>query len=64
VQDPEFLTVDEVAEWFRISRWSITRLIESGELEAVRVGKRIRVVVSSCNDYLQKHTVQPVTTKE
>ena len=64
MQDPKFLTVEEVGELLRVSRWSISRYIDAGELTAIKVGGQLRIPVSSYLDYLQTHTVQPVTTKE
>lgn len=38
-----FLTVVECAKWYRISPATVRRLIESGRLPAVRVGRSIRI---------------------
>ncbi len=40
---PRFLTVAEVAEAARVSRMTVYRMVHSGELPAVRVGKSFRV---------------------
>lgn len=42
-QAPKFLTVAEVAELARVSRMTVYRMVHSGELPAVRVGKSYRV---------------------
>ena len=39
----EFYTVDETARLLRVSPITIRRYIASGELEAVRVGRSVRV---------------------
>ncbi len=40
---PRFLTVAEVAEMTRVSRMTVYRMVHSGELPAVRVGRSFRV---------------------
>ncbi len=40
---PRFLTVAEVAEAARVSRMTVYRMVHSGELPAVRVGRSFRV---------------------
>ena len=49
MQDPKFLTVEEVGELLRVSRWSISRYIDAGELTAIKVGGQLRIPVSSCS---------------
>ncbi|HLS02384.1 MAG TPA: helix-turn-helix domain-containing protein [Beutenbergiaceae bacterium] len=40
---PRFLTVAEVAEMVRVSKMTVYRMVHSGELPAIRVGKSFRV---------------------
>lgn len=40
---PRFLTVAEVAEIARVSKMTVYRMVHSGELPAIRVGKSFRV---------------------
>ena len=47
-----FLTVAEVAEIMRVSKMTVYRLVHSGELPAVRVGRSFRVHEQAVNDYL------------
>lgn len=47
-----FLTVAEVAEVMRVSRMTVYRLVHSGELPAVRVGRSFRVPERAVHDYL------------
>lgn len=47
-----FLTVAEVAEIMRVSKMTVYRLVHSGELPAVRVGRSFRVHEKAVNDYL------------
>ena len=49
---PAFLTVAEVAEAMRVSRMTVYRLVHSGELPAVRVGKSYRVPAQALTQYL------------
>lgn len=46
------LTVAEVAETLRLSRMTVYRLVHSGELPAVRVGRSFRVPQSAVDDLL------------
>ena len=61
----EFLTVDEFAASMKVSRWTVGRLIKSGELKAVKGEGRngsVRIPVTSHADYIERHTVN--TTEE
>lgn len=40
---PRFMTVSEVAELMRVSKMTVYRLIHSGDMPAIRVGKSFRV---------------------
>lgn len=53
-QSPRFLTVAEVAELMRLSKMTVYRLIHSGEMPAVRVGRSFRVPRSEVDKYLRK----------
>ena len=48
-----FLTVAEVAQLMRVSRMTVYRLVHSGELPAVRVGRSFRVPERTVHDYLR-----------
>ncbi|WP_019809390.1 MULTISPECIES: helix-turn-helix domain-containing protein [Saccharomonospora] len=48
----QFLTVAEVASLMRVSKMTVYRLVHSGELPAVRVGKSFRVPEQAVHDYL------------
>jgi excisionase family DNA binding protein len=48
-----FLTVAEVAALMRVSRMTVYRLVHSGELPAVRVGRSFRVPERAVHDYLR-----------
>jgi excisionase family DNA binding protein len=52
-----FLTVQEVAELMRVSTMTVYRLIKSGDLPAVRVGRSFRVRDVDVDAYLgQRYT--------
>jgi excisionase family DNA binding protein len=48
-----FLTVAEVAAIMRVSKMTVYRLVHSGELPAVRVGRSFRVPEQAVHDYLK-----------
>ena len=48
-----FLTVAEVAEMMRVSSMTVYRMVHSGELPAVRVGRSFRVPEKAVQDYLK-----------
>ncbi|MBB5806352.1 excisionase family DNA binding protein [Saccharothrix ecbatanensis] len=48
-----FLTVAEVALMMRVSKMTVYRLVHSGELTAVRVGKSFRVPEKAVHEYLR-----------
>ena len=58
------LTVQEVADAMRVSRMTVYRLIKSGELPAIRVGRHFRIRAADLDGYLDMQTVggdtQPV----
>ncbi|GLZ30718.1 excisionase [Lentzea sp. NBRC 105346] len=49
----QFLTVAEVASKMRVSKMTVYRLVHSGELPAVRVGKSFRVPEKEVYAYLE-----------
>lgn len=55
---PTFLTVAEVAEQMRVSKMTVYRLVHSGELEAVRVGRSFRVPEHAVEEFLGKSFFQ------
>jgi excisionase family DNA binding protein len=54
ISDVKFLTVAEVAATMRVSKMTVYRLVHSGELPAVRVGRSFRVTEHDVNEYLRK----------
>jgi excisionase family DNA binding protein len=55
----KFYNVKEVAEIMSTSKMTIYRLINEGELPAVRVGRSIRVSEQAVREYLQDAAVVP-----
>jgi excisionase family DNA binding protein len=50
----KFLTVAEVATLMRVSKMTVYRLVHSGELTAVRVGRSFRVPEHAVHQYLRE----------
>ncbi len=53
----QFLTVAEVAAVMRVSKMTVYRLVHSGHLPAVRVGRSFRVPEQAVHDYLRESYV-------
>ncbi len=51
-QRVRYLTVAEVAETMRLSRMTVYRLVQRGDLPAVRVGRSYRVPADALDAYL------------
>lgn len=56
--ESRFLTVQEVADLMRVSSMTVYRLIKSGDLRAVRVGRSFRVRETDVDAYLESHYTQ------
>jgi len=54
----QLLTVSEVAATMRVSNMTVYRLIKSGQLPALRVGKNYRIRESDLNQYLNEGSVR------
>ncbi|MBW1602630.1 helix-turn-helix domain-containing protein [Streptomyces sp. JJ66] len=57
LSEVNFLTVAEVAAVMRVSKMTVYRLVHSGHLPAVRVGRSFRVPENAVHDYLQQSYV-------
>jgi len=53
LSDVRFLTVAEVAELMRVSAMTVYRLVQSGELPAVRFGRSYRIPEAAVVDLVQ-----------
>lgn len=49
---PEYLTVKEICEAMKLSKHTVYRKIESGELEAKRFGRSVRITRESFDRYI------------
>jgi len=58
ISEVKFLTIAEVASVMRVSKMTVYRLVHSGELPAVRVGRSFRVPEDDVNEYLRKSYFQ------
>jgi len=54
MSESRFLTIAEVAAQMRVSKMTVYRLVHSGELPAVRVGRSFRVTEDDVDEYLRK----------
>ena len=54
MSEVKFLTIAEVAAKMRVSKMTVYRLVHSGELPALRVGRSFRVTEDDVNEYLRK----------
>src|SRR4029079_17452144 len=59
LSDVRFLTVAEVASIMRVSKMTVYRLVHSGELEAIRVGRSFRGPEAAGNQCLRAACVGP-----
>jgi excisionase family DNA binding protein len=50
----KLLTVNEVANILRVSNMTVYRLVKSGQIPAIRVGKNYRIKESDVNKYLSR----------
>lgn len=54
LSEVHFLTVAEVATLMRTSKMTVYRLVHSGELPAIRVGRSFRVPEQAVHDYMRE----------
>jgi excisionase family DNA binding protein len=56
--DTEYMTVEEVAKLFRVSRMTIYRMIHRGDLRAVQIGRRtFRIDAAIVHGYLASYHI-------
>lgn len=53
LSEVKFLTVAEVATLMRVSKMTVYRLVHSGELPAVQIGRSFRVPEQAVHEYLR-----------
>lgn len=49
----ELLTVKEVAAFLKVSRTQVRRMIESGDLKAIKVGREYRISLESLAEFTE-----------
>lgn len=60
----ELLTVEEVAEYLRIDRSTLYRLLHRGEIPCLRVGSNYRVARGTLAQWLKEQEVRPTQEHE
>ena len=51
----KFMTMDEVAETLSVSRITIHRLINKGEIQSLKVGRAVRIPEESLKEYVDRN---------
>ncbi|WP_328760660.1 helix-turn-helix domain-containing protein [Streptomyces sp. NBC_00271] len=59
-----FLTVAEVAAVMRVSRMTVYRLVHSGHLPAIRVGRSFRVPEQAVHEYLRENFTESIESTD
>lgn len=49
----ELLTVKEAAQWLKTSRVQVRKMIQNGELIAVKVGREYRIPIASVREFMK-----------
>lgn len=50
---PEILTLEQVADFFQVSRTTVLKLIQRGDIPAIREGKNYKVLRADIFTYLE-----------
>lgn len=56
---PEISNANEVAKYLRVSKRTLLREVETGKLEAFRVGKSLRFYREAVKKYIKDQKVNP-----
>lgn len=59
MSEQPYLTVEEVAELMRVSKMTVYRLLHSGELPGIRVGRSFRVPREALDTFLRSSATVP-----
>ena len=54
--NPRLISVAEAAVYFSVSHWTIRDLIASGELPAVRIGRRLLLKKEDVDQFIEART--------
>jgi excisionase family DNA binding protein len=60
----ELMTVDEVAEYLKVTTKTIYRMLKSGGIPSTRVGHLHRFIKSDINDWLRKGGSKGLTSEK
>jgi excisionase family DNA binding protein len=52
--DLTLFTIDEAAARLRVSRWSVYKLIRSGQLRTIKIGRRRLVPIDAMTECLER----------
>ncbi|MFC1879105.1 helix-turn-helix domain-containing protein [Chloroflexota bacterium] len=55
----EVLTVAEVAEYLKLSKSKVYRMIQIGQMPHIRIGKNVRLTSKQLEAWLEQNTVEP-----
>lgn len=58
LSEVKFLTVAEVAALMRVSKMTVYRLLHSGELPGVQIGRSFRVPEQAVHEYLRSAFIE------
>jgi len=59
VEGTQYITPAEIAAWLSVSKMTVYRLIQTGELSAIRVGRSLRVEQGTLDKYIRDNQVDP-----
>jgi excisionase family DNA binding protein len=51
----KFMTMNEVAETLSVSRMTIHRLVDKGEIKSLKVGRAVRIPEESIKEYVDRN---------
>jgi excisionase family DNA binding protein len=60
----ELMTVEEVAEYLKVTTKTIYRMLQKGEIPATKVGHLHRFIKSDINDWLRKGGTNGLTSEK
>lgn len=59
-EEPQWLTVKEVADQLRVSKMTVLREIHADRLPAIRVGHLMRIQTADFQTYLRESRIGPM----
>ncbi len=55
--EPRYFSYEQASAYSSLSRWTLYRAIEAGELPAVRVGRRTLIERAALDQFLEARTI-------